>query len=65
MLTVFFMCCLFCRNGPSEIVKVATSKLGYDETDVTDDDVTIVDFVGKLVAMRAAILPSTREYLLR
>ena len=50
-----------CRQGPSEIKSIVKSKLAYTDDDISEDDLAIIDYVGKIVAIRAAILPSTCE----
>lgn len=48
------------RVGEKSIRKVLSESLGY--TDVSDDDVRIIYFVGRVIAIRAAVLTSTREF---
>lgn len=49
-------------QGPSEIKSIIKSKLAYTDDDITEDDLAIIDHVCKIVAMRAAILPSTCKF---
>lgn len=45
----------------AEKVREIGSRIGYEN--LSEDDIRIIHYVGKIVAIRAAVLTSTREFL--
>lgn len=48
-----------CRKGSERVVEVGR-RIGYEN--LSEDDIRIIHYVGKIVAIRAAVLTSTREF---
>lgn len=48
-----------CRKGAEKVREVG-QRIGYEN--LSDDDIRIIHYVGKIVAIRAAVLTSTREF---